>query len=68
MASDDEWGFWGNEPPCEHMLALREFLIANWMDIWGEFTDDGFVNVSCERCSRTYETTLRFGEEDESDD
>ena len=56
-----KWGYWGKEPPCEHLVALRTFLEGNQMEITSEHGIDpsGWVNVSGESCSRTYETVLR---------
>jgi hypothetical protein len=55
---EDKWGFYGDKPPCEHLLALRAFLES--MDMWvkGELTDTGWVNVHCRECARTYEVEM----------
>lgn len=57
----DNWGRYGDEPPCEHLRALREYLLSAGLRVWSEHgrTPWGWVNVSCESCCRTYETTLR---------
>jgi hypothetical protein len=54
------WGVWGREEPCKHLLALRDFMKAQGLDAWSEHgTDpDGWVNVGCEKCGRTYEVVL----------
>lgn len=61
-----EWGFYGNEPPCMHLTALRKWLNEMGMSIWGERTEQpaGWVNVNCVTCGRTYEVTLREPFED----
>lgn len=53
------WGYWGIEPPCEHIRKLRGYLRANGLGIWGEDTTDGWVNLSCETCGKTYGLTLK---------
>ena len=55
------WGAYGDEPPCEHLLALRGYLEEHGLSVWGELTEQpgGWVNVGCETCGRTYEVTLR---------
>lgn len=66
-----EWGNYGNEPPCEHLIELLGHLYRTGMDIWSEHGESpsGWVNVKCKKCGRTYETTLdprinRSGEHD----
>lgn len=66
-----DWGRFGDEPPCSHLVALLDYLRVNRLDIWSEHGSqpDGWVNVHCESCHRTYETTLdpninRSGEHD----
>jgi len=56
-----KWGQWGDESACEHLLALREYLLANELSVSGEGTQNprGWVNVHCARCNRTYEVTLQ---------
>jgi hypothetical protein len=56
----DGWGKYGDQPPCEHLLALRRFLEENQMEVIGDDTFDpyGWVNVTCNKCSRCYEVTL----------
>lgn len=58
---DDSWGRYGSEPPCEHLIELREFLENNQITVWSEHGEEpaGWVNLHCTRCGRTYETTLR---------
>lgn len=54
------WGRFGDEAPCEHLLALRDFLEAQGLGVWSEHGEEpqGWVNVSCEACRRTYQTVL----------
>jgi len=61
MPDYGDWGFFGFEPPCEHLVALRQFLESSGLGIWGEDSlhPDGWVNVLCSHCHRTYEVTLR---------
>lgn len=70
--NDDEprWGYWGDDPPCLHLLALRAFLEANRMEVWSEegLSPEGWVNVSCDACRRAYETVLRDPWNDDEDD
>jgi len=71
-----DWGYWGNDPPCEHIIALRNFLIESGLSVYGENTESprGWVNVNCEKCQKTYEATLQKpwrtddDEEDEDDE
>ena len=58
---DPGWGMWGEQPPCEHLTALREFLEQHKLTVWSEHGEEphGWVNVGCDVCRRTYETTLR---------
>jgi hypothetical protein len=57
---DDKWGYYGDKPPCKHLVRLRQYLADEELEIWGEHTEpDQWVNISCERCSKTYETRLR---------
>lgn len=60
------WGDWGEESACEHLKALREFIVASGIGIWAEHSEQprGWVNVYCEKCKRTYEVTLREPFED----
>lgn len=58
--SEDRWGYYGDKPPCEHLIALRKFLEDNEIKIYSEHEEDGWVNVRCKKCQRIYETTLRF--------
>lgn len=60
MINDKEWGRYGNKPPCEHLIALRNFLAKTGLAIWSEHGEQpaGWVNVSCPHCHRTYETEL----------
>jgi len=57
---DEEWGYYGDKPPCEHLLALRKFLEDNDMGVYSEHGEGpmGWVNVHCEKCGRGYEVTL----------
>lgn len=54
------WGRFGREPPCEHLIALARHLVASGMAIWSEHgtRPQGWVNVHCATCRRTYETSL----------
>ena len=56
-----KWGMYGDEPPCIHLLSLRDFLEANNLEIYSEHGVDpsGWVNIHCPQCGRTYETLLR---------
>lgn len=61
LGSDaSRWGYFGNRPPCAHLVALRAFLEASEMAVYSEHGEDpkGWVNVVCSQCARTYETTL----------
>jgi len=54
------WGMWGSEEPCKHLKKLREFLEKNDMTVWSQHGQpNGWVNVHCTDCSRTYETVLQ---------
>lgn len=56
------WGYYNrNTPPCEHLVALREFLVRNRMSVWSEHGEGpwGWVNIHCGQCNRTYETVLQ---------
>lgn len=57
----DDWGRYGSEPPCEHLVALRAFLEASGLKVWAEHSEGpwGWCNVHCPHCHRTYETTLQ---------
>lgn len=57
---DPEWGDYGESGPCKHLLALRDFMKENWLDIWSEHgvEPDGWVNIGCGQCCRTYEAVL----------
>lgn len=61
MSAAKTWGHYGRNPPCEHLLALRAFLVANGLAVWAEHSEgpNGWVNVGCDACQRTYEVTLR---------
>lgn len=65
MSIHESWGRWGSEPPCEHLLELRNQLIKLDIGIHGEHSEQphGWVNVHCGACGRTYETTLRPNEQ-----
>lgn len=58
---DPSWGKYGDEEPCVHLIALREFLQANCLAVYSEHGEQpsGWVNVFCDVCRRTYETTLQ---------
>ena len=56
------WGKYGEEEPCKHMLALRVLLVQSKMTIYAE-DSDGWVNVTCFVCGRTYETLLQLKED-----
>lgn len=53
-----EWGRYGQEPPCEHLIKLRDTLRENGLRVWGELTTGGWVNIHCQECGRTYEDVL----------
>lgn len=55
------WGRYGGEPPCTHLIMLVKRMRELGVAIWSEHgvQPDGWVNVSCEQCCRTYEVTLR---------
>lgn len=57
----EDWGRYGKEPPCRHLVGLREFLEANGLKVWAEHAVNptGWCNVHCQICNRAYETTLR---------
>lgn len=57
----EPWGKWGDEPACTPLLSLRRFLEDNHMSVWSEHGEspDGWVNVGCADCRRTYEVTLQ---------
>lgn len=57
----EPWGMYGDKPPCEHLLALRKYLTEAKLSVYGEGTDEpeGWVNVCCAKCRRTYEVTLQ---------
>lgn len=57
----DDWGRYGQEPPCEHLVALRNFLEASGLKVWAEHAESpwGWCNVHCSDCQRTYQTTLQ---------
>ena len=54
------WGSFGSEPPCSHLLELREFLETNELNIYSEMSESpyGWVSVHCAECHKTYEVTL----------
>jgi hypothetical protein len=45
---------------CLHVCIsrLRLFLQNNKLTIWGELTENGWVNVHCDRCKCTHEVRL----------
>ncbi len=59
--SEGHWGHWAGEPPCEHLVELKDFLIKNKIRIWSELGQEplGWVNINCEECSKTYQTILQ---------
>jgi len=61
MPEESKWGYYNNDPPCEHLLALRKFLEEKDMEVWSEHGTGphGWVNVHCAACKKTYETTLQ---------
>lgn len=65
---DPTWGRWGEKKPCRHLLGLRKYMRANGLSAWSEHGEspDGWLNIACEKCSRTYEAVLsdRNAEED----
>lgn len=65
-----KWGYFGEEPPCEHLLNLRAVLEQTGMEVWSEHGEQpsGWVNVYCGRCHRTYETVLREPWDDDRSD
>jgi hypothetical protein len=56
-----DWGNYGDQPPCEHLVTLREFLVRNRMSVYSEFSEEpyGWVDISCGSCKRTYQDVLR---------
>ena len=54
---------------CEHVAALRSDMRARGITIWSEHGEcpQGWVNVHCEACHRTFEVTMRptYGTVDE---
>ena len=70
--AENRWGYWGKEPPCEHLLALRDYLRQKQLEISSERGEnpDGWVNIDCNRCHRCYETILRepYQQDDDDDD
>jgi len=60
MSTQEVWGKYGDEPPCEHLLSLREFLVASGLCVYSEHGEpDHWVNVHCAKCHRTYEVSFR---------
>lgn len=59
------WGKYGGSGPCEHLIELRNTLARLRLAVWSEHGEDpaGWVNVNCEACGRTYETTLHLRRE-----
>jgi hypothetical protein len=58
--SEGTWGFWGQEPPCAHLKALRRFIENSPLEVYSEHGEQpaGWVNIHCRKCHRTYETVL----------
>lgn len=45
--------------PCEHVLALIAHLKTMGLAVWSEHGEpDGWVNVACGSCHRTFEVVL----------
>ena len=65
---NDNWGKWGKESPCKHLLKLRSYLEENEIHITSEHGIEpmGWVNVSCP--CRTYEVVLRDKDEEEEEE
>lgn len=63
------WAMFGKKEPCDHLLALRAFMLEHGIEAWSEQGEEpwGWLNVSCP-CPRTYETTLRAPWNDEAED
>lgn len=56
----ESWGRWGKEPPCEHLLKLRDLLIEQGLTVWAKYAEpNGWVKVHCKTCHKMYETTLQ---------
>jgi len=43
---------------CKHVEELIQYLKDNELRVWGEFSNTGWVNVSCSKCVSTFETEL----------
>ncbi len=55
------WGYFGNEPPCNHLIELRSFLETFGLDVYSEHGEpDRWVNVHCQQCHKTYEVSFRI--------
>ena len=54
------WGHSVSEKPCEHLLALRDYLELRGLCVWSEHGEpDAWVNVFCGQCQKTYEVSFR---------
>jgi hypothetical protein len=55
------WGYYGDKPPCEHLVALRAYLEDTGITIWSEHAAEpaGWVNINCPHCQRTHQTVLQ---------
>ena len=47
----------------ECIVRIKKFLKDNGFSIWGEHSEDGFVNVWCEEHHVTHEIVLKEEEE-----
>ena len=58
--TEEDWGRWDPDPPCAHLLALRNALASLQMAVWSEHgvEPSGWVNVRCTHCMKTYEICL----------
>ena len=65
-----DWGTYGDEPPCVHLRQLRALLEASGLSIYSEHgvEPQGWVNVHCPHCGRTYETTLNHDWTEDEDE
>lgn len=58
--NDETWGNYGNEPPCTHLVGLRDYLMGNNMIITNDFTEPhDWCSVYCSVCRKTYEVILK---------
>jgi len=49
---------------CEHVKALHAYLREWQLDIYSEHGEEpqGWVNVHCRRCKKTFEISIRLQE------